>query len=149
RAKVVEAAAMAGRTIDKDVALPAFLHREHAAGRNLLEAQDLAKAFGGIRAVSDAGVVVRDRSLHALIGPNGAGKTTMFNLISGLFVPDRGTVTLAGMAITDLPPYRIVGAGLARSFQITNLFPGVSIEENLRLAVQAHDPSHRNGWTDA
>src|SRR5437588_3047266 len=147
--KVVEAAAMAGRAIEHGVALPTFLCVQHNHGGAVLEARDLAKSFGGIKAVVDASITVRDRSLHALIGPNGAGKTTMFNLISGLFVPDHGTVTLAGMAITDLPPYRIVGAGLARSFQITNLFPGVSIEENLRLAVQAHDPSHRNGWTDA
>ena len=149
RAKIVEAAAMSGRAIEHGVSLPAFLRRDPHDGGVVLEARDLARSFGGIKAVVDASITVRDRSLHALIGPNGAGKTTMFNLISGLFVPDRGTVTLAGAAITDLPPHRIVGAGLARSFQITNLFPGVSIEENLRLAVQAHDPSHRNGWTDA
>jgi len=147
--KVALAAAMAGRTIEPGVALPAFLRTGHEGGGAVLEARDLAKAFGGIKAVVDASVAVGARSLHALIGPNGAGKTTVFNLISGLFVPDRGTVTLAGVPITGLPAYRIVTAGLARSFQITNLFPGLSIEENLRLAIQARDASHRNGWTDS
>jgi ABC-type branched-subunit amino acid transport system ATPase component/ABC-type branched-subunit amino acid transport system permease subunit len=149
RPKVVEAAAMAARAIEQGVSLPAFLRAEHRDGDIVLAASGLAKAFGGIKAVVDASIVVNDRTLHALIGPNGAGKTTLFNLISGLFAPDRGSVMLGEASITGLPPQRIVRAGLARSFQITNLFPGLSIEENLRLAVQARDPSHRNGWTDA
>ena len=149
RPKIVEAAAMAGRAIEQGVALPSFLRHESHTNGTVLDARNLAKSFGGIKAVVDASIAVRDRTLHALIGPNGAGKTTVFNLISGMFVPDRGSVSLAGAPITDLPPHRIVRAGLARSFQITNLFPGVSIEENLRLAVQACDSSHRNGWTDA
>ena len=147
--KLVESAAMASRAIEQGVAFPSFLRADRHDGGVVLEARDLAKAFGGIKAVVDASVTVGDRSLHALIGPNGAGKTTVFNLISGLFAPDRGTVLLAGVPITGLPPQRIVDAGLARSFQITNLFPGLSIEENIRLAVQARDPSHRNGWTAA
>src|SRR5947207_3845207 len=149
RPKVVEAAAMAARAIEQGVSLPAFLQPEHRGGDVVLAANDLAKAFGGIKAVVDASIVVRDRTLHALIGPNGAGKTSVFNLISGLFVPDRGSVVLSGVSVTGFSPQRIVAAGLARSFQITNLFAGLSIEENLRLAVQARDPSHRNGWTDA
>ena len=147
--KVVEAAAMDARSIEQGVALPEFLkHASHADGV-VLEARDLAKSFGGIKAVTDASLAVRDRSLHALIGPNGAGKTTVFNLITGMFAPDRGSVLLAGRSIAGLPPYRIAAAGLGRSFQITNLFPRVSIAENLRLAVQAHDASHFNGWGDA
>ena len=148
RPKVVEAAAMAGRKIEQGLPLPAFLHPEHRRDGAALEARDLAKAFGGIQAVADAGFVVQPRTLHALIGPNGAGKTTVFNLISGLFAPDRGSVALGGVPITGLAPHRTVAAGLARSFQITNLFAGVSIEENVRLAVQARDPSHFNGWSD-
>jgi branched-chain amino acid transport system ATP-binding protein len=109
----------------------------------------LTLRFGGLTVLDGVSLAVEAGELFALIGPNGAGKTTVFNLISGLFVPDRGTVTLAGVPITGLPAYRIVTAGLARSFQITNLFPGLSIEENLRLAIQARDASHRNGWTDA
>ena len=147
--KVVEAAAMDARAIEQGVALPEFLkHAPHADGV-VLEAHDLAKSFGGIKAVTGASLAVRDRSLHALIGPNGAGKTTVFNLITGMFAPDRGSVLLAGRAIAGLPPYRIAAAGLGRSFQITNLFPRVSIAENLRLAVQARDASHFNGWADA
>jgi ABC-type branched-subunit amino acid transport system ATPase component/ABC-type branched-subunit amino acid transport system permease subunit len=149
RPKAIEAAAMAGRTIERGVALPTFLRREHRGERTVLEARELAKVFGGIRAVVDASVAVADRSLHALIGPNGAGKTTVFNLISGMFMPDRGSVRLNGVDITGLPPNQIVRAGLGRSFQITNLFTGVTVEENLRLAVQAGDASHFDGWTDA
>ncbi|HQR10715.1 MAG TPA: branched-chain amino acid ABC transporter ATP-binding protein/permease [Casimicrobiaceae bacterium] len=149
RARVVEAAAMAGRTIEIGMALPAFLCRERGHEGALLEARTLAKAFGGIHAVEEAGIAVSDRSLHALIGPNGAGKTTLFNLISGLFPPDRGSVVLAGRDVTGASPQRMVAAGLSRSFQITNLFPALSIEENLRLAVQARDASHFDGWTRA
>jgi len=109
----------------------------------------VAKAFGGIHAVQDASLSVGERSLHALIGPNGAGKTTLFNLVSGLFRPDRGRVLLDGRDITGEAPHRIVAAGLSRSFQITNLFPALTVEENLRLAVQARDPSHFNAWTRA
>ena len=147
--KVVETSAMDARSIEQGVAFPEFLlHAPHADGV-VLEARDLAKSFGGIKAVRDASLAVRDRTLHALIGPNGAGKTTVFNLITGMFAPDHGTVMLAGKSIAGLPPYRIAAAGLGRSFQITNLFPRVSIAENLRLAVQARDASHFDGWADA
>ncbi len=149
RPKVVEVAAMAGRAIEQNAPLPAFLTpRTHTASA-ALEASGLAKSFGGIHALEDASVAVADRTLHALIGPNGAGKTTLFNLISGLFVPDRGRVLLAGDDITGMPSHGIVAAGLVRSFQITNLFPELTVLENLRLAVQARDPCHFNGWTRA
>jgi ABC-type branched-subunit amino acid transport system ATPase component/ABC-type branched-subunit amino acid transport system permease subunit len=149
RPKTVAAAAMSARAIEQGVPLPDFLkHAAHPDGV-VLEARDLAKSFGGIKAVTTASLAVRDHTLHALIGPNGAGKTTVFNLITGMFAPDRGTVTLAGRAIAGLPAHAIAKAGLGRSFQITNLFPGVSITENLRLAVQARDASHFDGWTDA
>src|SRR5450755_1316773 len=99
RPKVVEVAAMASRAIEQNVPLPAFLApRTHTASA-ALEASGLAKSFGGIHALEDASLAVADRTLHALIGPNGAGKTTLFNLISGLFVPDRGRVLLAGVDI--------------------------------------------------
>jgi ABC-type branched-subunit amino acid transport system ATPase component/ABC-type branched-subunit amino acid transport system permease subunit len=147
--KVVEEAAMSGRAIEQGVPLPEFLRRTPHADGVVLEARDLAKSFGGIKAVIDASLTVRDRSLHALIGPNGAGKTTMFNLVTGMFAPDRGSVLLAGRSIAGLPPDQIAAAGLGRSFQITNLFPGVSIAENLRLAVQARDASHFDGWAIA
>src|SRR5262249_18289204 len=135
RVKVVEAAAMAGRVVEQDSPLPAFLCHERAPTGTQFVATGLAKAFGGIHAVEEAGLAVTDRTLHALIGPNGAGKTTLFNLMSGLFAPDRGRVLLDGRDITGERPQRIVAAGLARSFQITNLFPALTVEENLRLAV--------------
>ena len=81
---------MAGRTIEQGMPMPAFLRHERHGEGTLFAAQGLAKSFGGIHAVAEASIVVADRSLHALIGPNGAGKTTVFNLISGLFAPDRG-----------------------------------------------------------
>ncbi len=149
RPKVVEVAAMAGRAIEQNVPLPAFLAPRTHTANAALEASGLAKSFGGIHALEDASLAVADRTLHALIGPNGAGKTTLFNLISGLFVPDHGRVLLAGVDITGRAPHRIVAAGLARSFQITNLFPALSVLENLRLAVQAGDPFHFNGWARA
>ncbi len=92
---------------------------------------------------------MRDRTLHALIGPNGAGKTTAFNLISGMFPPDAGSVTLAGRSIGGLSPEAITQAGVGRSFQITNLFPALTIEENVRLAVQARSPRAFDPWTPA
>ena len=149
RKPVVEAAAMAGRNIEQGLPLPEFLLPGAQLSATPLEVQGLAKAFGGIHAVQDASLCVAQCTLHALIGPNGAGKTTLFNLVSGLFQPDRGRVLLDGRDITGEAPHRIVEAGLSRSFQITNLFPALTVEENLRLAVQARDPSHFNGWTRA
>jgi branched-chain amino acid transport system ATP-binding protein len=91
-------------------------------------------------------LVVRDRTLHALIGPNGAGKTTAFNMLSGLFPPDRGTVELAGKPVTGLKPESMTAAGVGRSFQITNLFGGLRLEENIRLAVQARSRMRYAIW---
>jgi ABC-type branched-subunit amino acid transport system ATPase component len=109
----------------------------------------LEKSFGGIRAVHEVAFTVRDRTLHALIGPNGAGKTTAFNLISGMFRPDGGSVTLAGKAIAGLAPERVTRAGVGRSFQITNLFGALDVAENVRLAVQARDRRRFWFWIDA
>ena len=111
-----------------------------AADGIALEAQGLAKAFGGIQAVDGREPSsCADRSLHALIGPNGAGKTTVFNLISGMFAPDRGTVVLAGRTIAGLPPHRDRRRGARPLVPDHQPVPRVSIEENLRLAVQARD----------
>ena len=148
RKKVVEDAAMAARRIGAEP-LPDFLRpAEHTSGA-ILEVRDIVKHFGGIKAVEGASFTVRDRTLHALIGPNGAGKTTAFNLISGMYVPDSGDVLLAGKSIAGLPPEAITQAGIGRSFQITNLFPELSVEENIRLAVQGRHPSRFNVWRSA
>jgi len=84
--------------------------------------------------------------LHALIGPNGAGKTTAFNVLSGLYAPDAGSVELEGKSIAGLKPEDITRAGVGRSFQITNLFGGLSVEENVRLAVQARSRMRYAMW---
>ena len=141
-------AAMAARTLS-DEPLPRFLlPRDHVDG-TIMTASGIAKSFGGLQAVGGVTIAVRDRSLHALIGPNGAGKTTAFNLISGLYRPDKGDVLLAGRSVAGLSPERITEAGIGRSFQITNLFPGLSVAENLRLAVQARHPRRFNAWVGA
>jgi ABC-type branched-subunit amino acid transport system ATPase component len=149
RQQSIEAAAMAGRNIIVGLALPPFLRPVESTTGPVLDAHGLSKAFGGMHAVEDASVVVADRTLHALIGPNGAGKTTLFNLVSGLYPSDRGRVLVAGIDITGATPSRVVAAGLSRSFQITNLFPALSVDENLRLAMQARDASRFDGWTRA
>lgn len=148
----IESAAMAGRAEAEARPLPSFLLRPHApdtGDRPLLEAKGLTKRFGGVQAVADASFTVRDRSLHALIGPNGAGKTTAFNLISGLYRCDRGEILLAGARIDGLSPPAICRRGLARSFQITNLFAGLTLKENLRLGIQATHPARFNPWIAA
>ncbi len=142
-----EAAAMSNRRIYDGLKLPTFL-RPPAAQGTVLAAEAVSKQFGGIRAVAGAGLTVAAGEIHALIGPNGAGKTTLFNLISGFYTPDRGTVRLNGSDIHGLPPNRICQQGLARSFQITNLFRSLSIYENLRLSLQARHPGRFNAWRD-
>ncbi|MEC5289493.1 MULTISPECIES: branched-chain amino acid ABC transporter ATP-binding protein/permease [unclassified Aurantimonas] len=143
------AAAMANRSIAEGEPLPAFLRRKDADREPLLRVAGLAKNFGSVQAVRDASFIVRNRTLHALIGPNGAGKTSAFNLISGMFAPSRGKVTLGDESIAGLPPEAVCRRGLARSFQITNLFPTLSVEENLRLGVQATHASRFNPWIGA
>ncbi|MEP9375172.1 branched-chain amino acid ABC transporter ATP-binding protein/permease [Aquabacter sp. CN5-332] len=151
RKRTVEDAAMGGRTVAQAQALPKTLTaREPWSGDGpILEAKGLARAFGGIKAVENGAVAVRDRTLHALIGPNGAGKTTAFNLISGMFKPDAGEIRLAGVRIDGLSPHQVCAKGLSRSFQITNLFPTLSLHENLRLGVQATHARRFDPWTDA
>jgi branched-chain amino acid transport system ATP-binding protein/branched-chain amino acid transport system permease protein len=142
-----ESAAMSRRKIAEGQPLPSFLRSARAQGP-VLEVESLSKRFGGIRAVEGASLSVRSGEVHALIGPNGAGKTTLFNVASGMFPPDGGTVSLHGRGIAGLPPHRICGEGLARSFQITNLFRRLSIYENLRLSIQARHPARFNAWRD-
>ncbi|MDB5590576.1 branched-chain amino acid ABC transporter ATP-binding protein/permease [Enterovirga sp.] len=140
RPRPEEEAAMSARSLSDEPLPPSLVPTDHVEG-TILEARQVSKSFGGLKAVQGVTVQVRDRSLHALIGPNGAGKTTAFNLVSGLFRPDAGDVLLAGRSIAGLPPEQITRAGIGRSFQITNLFPGLSVAENIRLAVQARHPA--------
>jgi branched-chain amino acid transport system ATP-binding protein len=142
-----EGAAMNNRQIYENLSLPGFLRPPPLQGE-VLAVDRINKHFGGIQAVKDAGLALHAGEIHALIGPNGAGKTTTFNLISGMFTPDSGNVRLNGHEIQSLPPHRICQRGLARSFQITNLFRGLSIYENLRLSLQARHPARFNMWRD-
>ena len=140
-------AAMSQREIVDGLPLPAFLQPPAQQGL-VLEARDIEIRFGGIQAVKNAHIALHAGQIHALIGPNGAGKTTTFNLISGMFAPQGGSVKLNGEDIAGLPPSLICQRGLARSFQITNLFKGLSIYENLRLSLQARHPARWNMWRD-
>ncbi|HEY9455856.1 MAG TPA: branched-chain amino acid ABC transporter ATP-binding protein/permease, partial [Bradyrhizobium sp.] len=142
-----EAAAMSRRRIYDGLPLPAFLLPKALSG-TVLDVRGVSKTFGGIRAVTDASLTVGAGEIHALIGPNGAGKTTLFNLVSGLFPTDQGTIRLNGREIQGVSSEAICHQGLARSFQITNLFKGLSIYENLRLSLQAQDPGRFNLWRD-
>jgi branched-chain amino acid transport system ATP-binding protein len=142
-----EGAAMSKRKIYQGLPLPGFLMPEGLKG-TVLEVNGISKHFGGIRAVTNASLAVSAGEIHALIGPNGAGKTTLFNLISGLFTADGGTIRLNGREIQGVPSNLICHRGLARSFQITNLFKELSIYENLRLSLQAQHGIGFNFWRD-
>jgi ABC-type branched-subunit amino acid transport system ATPase component/ABC-type branched-subunit amino acid transport system permease subunit len=152
RRREVRAAAMAARAVpEMSVEIPAFLGSIVAgrAGRVVLDCRNLSKRFGRFDAVAGADLTLHDGELRALIGPNGAGKTTLFNMISGMYPPDDGAVALFGRSVAGLSPDRLARAGVARSFQITNLFPSLSVYENLRLGIHAHHRGRLNLWRRA
>ena len=101
----------------------------------------VCRAFGGLQAVDGVTLTVHPGERRALIGPNGAGKTTLFNLIAGAMPVSSGRIALFGHDVTHAPAHRRAALGLARTFQITNLFPDLSVLENCLLAVQAHTPT--------
>lgn len=103
----------------------------------ILETKDLSRHFGGLQAVEGVSLQVQAGQLHAIIGPNGAGKTTLFNLLSSALKPTRGQIFLRGRDITNEPPHRTAHLGIGRSYQITNVFPTLTVLENVRLAAQA------------
>ncbi len=103
----------------------------------LLEARRITKHFGGLAALTAVDLQVRSGDLHAIIGPNGAGKTTFFNVITGLLSPDGGEVFFRGERVTGLSAHAIVRLGIARTLQVTSIFPGFSVEENLWVGVNA------------
>ena len=100
-----------------------------------LELVDVHKSFGSTRIINGVSLSVAPGERHAIIGPNGAGKSTLYNLISGRFPLTSGAIRLKGEDVTNLSPYEINRKGLARSFQVTNLFNNLSVYENLRCAV--------------
>jgi branched-chain amino acid transport system ATP-binding protein len=104
----------------------------------ILEAQNLTKVFGGLRAVSKFEVTIRQGELVGLIGPNGAGKTTIFNMITGVYLPTEGTVSFKGERIDGLEPHVINQVGIARTFQNIRLFPNLTVLDNVRIAYHHH-----------
>lgn len=103
--------------------------------------EKLTMHFGGLAALEDIDLAVERGTIHAIIGPNGAGKSTFFNCLTGLLRPTSGRVLLEGRDVTGLPPERISQLGVARSYQITNIFPGSTCLENIRVAVQSRQPA--------
>ena len=108
----------------------------------LLQVQNVSRHFGSLIAVKDVSLTVEPGELRAVIGPNGAGKTTFFNLISGFFPPTAGRILLDGRDITRLPAHRRVAMGMARTFQITEIFPELTVRENLRIPVEVAGGFH-------
>jgi len=102
----------------------------------ILETRGLTKEFKGFIAVNDVNLKVRRGGIHALIGPNGAGKTTVFNLLTKFLIPSAGTISYKGKDITDEKPAQIARRGIIRSFQISAVFPHLTVLENVRVALQ-------------
>jgi branched-chain amino acid transport system ATP-binding protein len=105
----------------------------------LLELDELTRRFGGLVAVDHVTMRVEEGEVRAVIGPNGAGKSTLFNLITGVLKPSQGSVRFAGESVAGLPTPRICQRGIARTFQLTALFPQMTARENVRLAAQARE----------
>jgi branched-chain amino acid transport system ATP-binding protein len=110
----------------------------------VLATYGLTRNFGGLVAVRDVSIVLRQGELHAVIGPNGAGKTTLVNMLSGEIRPTAGRIELMGRDVAGEPPWRMTGLGVGRSFQRTNIFASLTMLENVRLAVQAVSASPRH-----
>src|SRR6204780_664658 len=106
------------------------------SGNFIIETRGLTKEFNGFLAVNDVNLRVVRGTIHALIGPNGAGKTTCFNLLSKFLIPTRGRITFDGRDITALKPAEVARLGLVRSFQISAVFPHLTVLENVRIALQ-------------
>jgi branched-chain amino acid transport system ATP-binding protein len=115
----------------------------------IIETRGVSKYFGGLHAVDGVDLQVAEGAIHSIIGPNGAGKTTLFNLISGYLKPTSGQVFFRGREITGLPLHRMAHMGIGRSFQITNVFPNLTVLENVRLSAQALGRDNYKLWSSA
>jgi branched-chain amino acid transport system ATP-binding protein len=114
--------------------------------RVVLSARGLRRDFGGFTAVKNVDLDVHDACVHALIGPNGAGKTTVFNLLTKFLQPTHGTITLMGTDITRTPPDKVARMGLVRSFQISAVFPHLTVLDNVRVALQRPNNLAHQFW---
>ncbi len=115
----------------------------------LLRARKLTKTFGAIKATDELSLEIQNGEIHAVIGPNGAGKTTAIGQLSGELKSDNGTIYFAGRDITRLPAHKRAHLGLARSFQITSIFLNFTVEDNVAMAIQAHDGHSFRFWKPA
>jgi branched-chain amino acid transport system ATP-binding protein len=115
----------------------------------ILETEGLTKEFAGFTAVNGVELHVKRGTIHALIGPNGAGKTTCFNLLTKFLIPTRGRITFKGHDITSLQPADVARLGLVRSFQISAVFPHMSVLENVRIALQRTRGGSFDFWRSA
>jgi len=113
----------------------------------VLEVKGLSKSFGGFKAVSDVNLAVAEGEIAAVIGPNGAGKSTLFNLITGHLQPTMGRVIVDGRDITGVAPFKRCGMGMGRSFQRTNIFPKLTVLENVQAAFLIHRGKGPNFWS--
>jgi branched-chain amino acid transport system ATP-binding protein len=104
-------------------------------GGHILEARGLTKTFGGLAAVKDVSFFLREGFIKAIIGPNGAGKTTLYDLLTGIYLPDRGSVLFRGREIIGMHPHRITALGMARTFQTIRLFPRMTVLENVMVGL--------------
>ena len=112
----------------------------------ILEAQGLTKEFRGFLAVKDVNLSIARNTIHGLIGPNGAGKTTCFNLLTKFLIPTRGKITYDGKDITSMKPAEVARLGLVRSFQISAVFPHLTVLENVRMALQRERGGSFDFW---
>ncbi len=135
-----ESAGEAIRMFDvrKALASEAIQAEEVHSGQTLLRIEHVSRSFGGLRAVEDVSLEVKQGDRHAIIGPNGAGKSTLFNLITGQLKPSSGKVIFDGRDITGKPPHVIARTGIGRAFQITTIFPKLTVRQNLQYAMLAH-----------
>src|SRR3974377_2353178 len=112
----------------------------------ILSTEDLTREFAGFVAVNGVALSIRRGSIHALIGPNGAGKTTCFNLLTKFLQPTRGRIKFKGEDITSLAPAEVARLGLVRSFQISAVFPHMTVLENVRIALQRQRGGSFDFW---
>jgi branched-chain amino acid transport system ATP-binding protein len=126
-------------------------YRQHSSGDDatILRTEGLTKDFRGFVAVNAVNLRVRRHSIHALIGPNGAGKTTCFNLLTKFLTPSAGRIVYRGIDITDEKPAQVVRLGLVRSFQISAVFPHLTVLENVRIALQRQRGRSFDFWRSA